>query len=92
MQVESHFPPRHQDSWSSEETSARVDSAVEISPNTDEGYRERVPLLVPPITGHGVHVHQTVPAWLGSLIIVGVLAWTTACAWCVRRLVLGGER
>lgn len=54
----------------------------------DEG-----PRLIPPVTGHGrrIPVHQTVPLWAGSLILVGVFAWATLCAWHVARFTNKGR-
>ncbi|KAF2643176.1 hypothetical protein P280DRAFT_547369 [Massarina eburnea CBS 473.64] len=85
---------------SSSANSERVDSAVEISPTspttpTRVQYTSFEPLhvLYPPlITGHGrlVRTRQTVPSWMGALVVISVLGWTVWCALHVSSL-LGGH-
>ncbi|KAF2792290.1 hypothetical protein K505DRAFT_326281 [Melanomma pulvis-pyrius CBS 109.77] len=69
-------------SSSSPTSSHRFDSAVALSPaSPPTSSNERSPLLPPLITGHGPRRHvvsrQTIPAWLGVIIVAGVLVWTT---------------
>ncbi|KAF1958712.1 hypothetical protein CC80DRAFT_17784 [Byssothecium circinans] len=49
--------------------------------------------IYPPlITGHGrlLRARQTIPAWLGVLVVLGLFAWTVWCALHVS--LLGGHR
>jgi len=69
----------------------RIDSGFETSPVADrpptrthtytssEGHHYVYPPL---ITGHGrlVRAKQTVPAWMGVLVVVGGVAWSVGCA------------
>jgi hypothetical protein len=66
----------------------RLDSAVEINPAsptrtyTNAPSEARYYVYPPLITGHGqlMRGRQTVPAWVGVLIIVGGFAWIVGCA------------
>lgn len=69
----------------------RNDSAVEFVPplNTTFSYkRPEIPrgsphFVYPPlIAGHGylIKARQTVPAWIGALLVIGGFAWFVLCA------------
>jgi hypothetical protein len=90
--------PRHHDSGFSEaEAESRIDSAVAVSIGTEEALLSAprhideallyAPRLPPPVTGHGrrLLVHQTIPVWAGSLIVIGVFAWTTVWSWNISK-------
>ncbi|CAI6334461.1 unnamed protein product [Periconia digitata] len=74
------------------------DSAIEISPVSPCSGLIKPELIdsshfvYPPlITGHGrlVRARQTVPGWIGVLVIVGMLAWVIWCAWSLHPFVHG---
>ncbi|KAF2691427.1 hypothetical protein K458DRAFT_381284 [Lentithecium fluviatile CBS 122367] len=71
----------------------RVDSAIAVSPVLTAPIRTHLQpsfdthhFVYPPlITGHGhlVKARQTVPNWVGALVVVGGFAWIVGCAICI---------